>query len=251
MPSKPKKSLGFTLIELLVVIAIIGVLMAILMPALQAVRKQAWGITCQANLRSIGFACNFFSQDNDYKIPRGNDLGSRAPNGTTSRWHNVLLDYLEKKPDDADYRDVKVYNCPAYPDKDQTVCFVINSFDPDPAVERDTPELTPVDVMRDRAVTVYLADNQDGSWRPVLTQEGGPGWGTTDVFRAQFLPGYVIRQAGLVGAGWSQQSDLNYNGTRVAHARHRQGHNALFFDWHVAYVPAEESVAENWRPKLR
>lgn len=251
MYSKPKISMGFTLIELLVVIAIIGVLMAILMPALQMVRKQAWGITCQANLRSIGFACNFFAQDNDYKIPRGSDLGSRSPNGVTSRWHNVLLDYLEKKPDDADYRNVKVYNCPAYPDKDQTVCFVINSFDPDPAVERDTPELTRIDMLRDRAATVYLADNQDGSWRPIIMEEGGPGWGTADVFRAQYLPGYVIRQAGLVGAGWSQQRDLNYNGTRVAHARHRQGHNALFFDWHVGYVPAEESVAAIWRPKLR
>ena len=90
MPSKPKKSLGFTLIELLVVIAIIGVLMAILMPALQMVRKQAWGITCQANLRSIGFACNFFAQDNDYKIPRGSDLRNQNPNRETTRWHNVL-----------------------------------------------------------------------------------------------------------------------------------------------------------------
>jgi prepilin-type N-terminal cleavage/methylation domain-containing protein len=62
---------GFTLIELLVVISVIAVLMAILMPVLGRVRKQARAIACQANLRQWGMAMHVYTQDNEGRRPTG------------------------------------------------------------------------------------------------------------------------------------------------------------------------------------
>jgi prepilin-type N-terminal cleavage/methylation domain-containing protein/prepilin-type processing-associated H-X9-DG protein len=60
---------GFTLIELLVVIAIVALLMAILLPALQRVRKQARAVVCQANLKHWGSILALYTEDNQGRLP--------------------------------------------------------------------------------------------------------------------------------------------------------------------------------------
>lgn len=84
---------GFTLIELLVVIAIIALLLSILMPALQRVRKQAQAVGCMSILKQWGLIWYMYTEDNDDKFNTGGSVAGDAAND----WPVVLWDYYMKR----------------------------------------------------------------------------------------------------------------------------------------------------------
>jgi prepilin-type N-terminal cleavage/methylation domain-containing protein len=88
------KRCAFTLIELLVVIAIIAILMAVLIPALGAVRKHARSSACQSNQRQLCLAMSLYALDHhDRTMPFSHQAGQY--------WFHQLAPYLSAK----DYKD--------------------------------------------------------------------------------------------------------------------------------------------------
>jgi len=95
-----RKRLGFTLIELLVVVAIIGVLIGLLLPAVQKSREAANRAKCQNNLHQIGIALHSYHGDH-CSFPPGYRWKRRMPDLSTQTdpgwsWAAFLLPYLEQ-----------------------------------------------------------------------------------------------------------------------------------------------------------
>ena len=81
---------GFTLVELLVVIAIIGILIGMLLPAVQQVREAARRISCANQIRQLALAChNYESANQEFPVGHVNNV----PNRNGWGWATFLLPY--------------------------------------------------------------------------------------------------------------------------------------------------------------
>ena len=91
-----RRRAGFTLIELLIVIAIIGILVAMIMPAVQQAREAARRTTCTNRLRNLGVALQDYALVNQEQLPhlamQPGEVARRRP------WTIALLPHLEQKP---------------------------------------------------------------------------------------------------------------------------------------------------------
>jgi len=229
---------GFTLIELLVVIAIIAILAAMLLPALSKAKARGQATKCLNNLRQMGLGMLIYADDNRGTIPRAD-----AP-----IWWQVITPNLGARTTN-EYSRVKVFLCPSFPNKKQLICYVVNGWQfssPNDYTGTAVSTATPLNRIQQPAETIYLADNEHGSWRPVITDlastSGAPE--LNDIWIPTHLP--YLSKNGKLTATFNNSTDVT-TGRRVAAARHGSGCNLLYFDGHAAFKRASQISIDDWR----
>jgi prepilin-type N-terminal cleavage/methylation domain-containing protein/prepilin-type processing-associated H-X9-DG protein len=210
---------AFTLIELLVVIAIIGILLGLLLPAVQKVREAAARLQCQNNLKQIGLALHDF-HDANQRLPPGYAAAPPYVDGETDTapgwgWAAYTLPYVEQ---DNLYRQldfsrpvqnspaiqsvVKVYLCPS--DQPPGVAFTVSDAFGAPlalaapssyaaTVGQDVSDVAdPVgDGIFYRNSRTRFTDITDGTSQTVMV--GDRAWTQTQGIWAGVIPGAVTR----------------------------------------------------------
>ncbi len=123
---RPASLHGFTLVELLVVIAIIGILVALLLPAIQAAREAARRTQCINNLKQYGIALQNYHSTNEAFPPGA--LMKKSPTDVYANANASLLPYFEEsalhnlydpneqwenQPPGPDATPIAIFKCPS------------------------------------------------------------------------------------------------------------------------------------------
>ena len=222
---------GFTLIELLVVIAIIALLMAILMPTLQRVRRQAKAVVCQSNLHQWGLAFSAFAAEHDGSLILAGWLDQR-----------LMREYLHSA-DDVMLCPMASKHVPRLDYGDPHPGAKFSAWKIDPTAPRGEP----------------LFDIGSYGWN--IWRSGGPvgaseaqarSDASCDVKGAARIPLFYDSIAHY-GRGWScADKPPPYDDAyglfmeTVCINRHDGGINCLFLDWSVGKVGLKELWTLKW-----
>lgn len=215
-----RRRTAFTLVEILVVISIIGLLIGLLLPAIQQTRLAARKVECANNLRQIGIAIHMFSNSHSGRFPQSSHGSSRLE----SSWIYTLAPYME------DVDQVRI--CPEDPRADERLAdkgtsYVLNEYlcvsGPDQALNLHRLKGTT------RTIMVFTASDRGG----VGTSEDhthSRNWFRRPVDKAWNRIVADIQPDRFGGVSVTARPE-----------RHATGYaNYLFADGHVRQIPGEQ-----------
>jgi prepilin-type N-terminal cleavage/methylation domain-containing protein/prepilin-type processing-associated H-X9-DG protein len=235
-----RKTRGFTLIELLVVVAIIGMLIAILLPALSRAREQSKATICMSNMRQVGLGFYYYGEDHGgHPPPNRLRSSSDAPYGGTppeyrdSDWWyyaHMVPNYVpsnERSQTNAAFSGV--FRCPSDPDAGRA--YSMNIFASD--YETTRPFATPY-----TRGTPFSPSKVEHAERYILLGEAHA------IFRDDLNPGlygtrYIIGQEGSSVYRKFKKVEEYADPDRgrfygyIDFSKHRDSANFLLADLHV------------------
>lgn len=209
---KTTSASAFTLIELLVVIGIIGVLVALLMPAVNAARQAAHRTQCVNNLRQIGYAITIYADSHDGQFPKSMHTSFRDQKQS---WLFTLAPYLENVD------EIRI--CPDDPQGDERLALRGTSYVVNDYICVDVPgAVRKLHELRATSRTITMFEGSDHRGLDLTFEHiHAADWYSPRNIRLDLVWISVIREI---------QPDRHYGACA----------NYLYADSHVAVIPLEE-----------
>ena len=202
-----RRQRAFTLVELLVVIAIIGILIALLLPAIQAARESARRVNCASNMRQIGLAMNQFCDAHQGQFPE------TSHTNLARSWIFTLAPFMESCD--------QIRICPTDPkavDRRSALMssYVMNGYLATPGIPG---AITNFKRLQAKSKTIEVFEIADAApVDPSADHVHSYDWFTNSEVKA--------------GRTWA---DINYD---ITTSRHSEAANYLYADGHVELIPA-------------